>query len=69
MKVLPRIEDAGGRAAYCVADVTDPASVERLVRETVERYGRLDILVNNAGTRGETRLTEMTFERGGGSCP
>lgn len=30
-------------------DVRDPASLEALVAETVERFGRLDILVVNAG--------------------
>ena len=30
-------------------DVTDPASVERLVDMTIERYGRLDVAFNNAG--------------------
>ncbi len=33
------------------ADVGEAADVERLVAETVSRFGRLDILVNNAGTR------------------
>jgi NAD(P)-dependent dehydrogenase (short-subunit alcohol dehydrogenase family) len=31
------------------ADVADEASVERLVREAVERCGSIDVLVNNAG--------------------
>lgn len=31
------------------ADVTKPADVEKLVEETVNRFGRIDILVNNAG--------------------
>jgi ketoreductase RED2 len=32
------------------ADVAALEDAERLVRETVERFGRLDVLVNNAGT-------------------
>ncbi len=32
------------------ADIADRAQVGRMVRQTVERWGRLDILVNNAGT-------------------
>ena len=56
------IEDTGGTAAYCVADITDPEDVERLVATTVERFGRLDILVNNAGTRSDKHLEEITYE-------
>ena len=37
-------------ATYVQADVSDPASAERLVAAAVDRYGRLDIVVNNAGT-------------------
>jgi 3-oxoacyl-[acyl-carrier protein] reductase len=37
------------RAAAIVADVTRADDVERMVRETAERLGRIDILVNNAG--------------------
>ncbi|PJF37145.1 MAG: oxidoreductase [Candidatus Thermofonsia Clade 1 bacterium] len=34
----------------CVpTDVNDDAQLERLVRTTLERYGRIDILINNAG--------------------
>ena len=32
------------------ADVSRPAEAQRLVQETVGRWGRLDVLVNNAGT-------------------
>jgi 3-oxoacyl-[acyl-carrier protein] reductase len=39
----------GVRAAGIIADITSAADVERMVRETVERLGRIDILVNNAG--------------------
>lgn len=39
----------GARAMIVKADVSQAAEAERLVRETVEAFGRLDILVCNAG--------------------
>jgi NAD(P)-dependent dehydrogenase (short-subunit alcohol dehydrogenase family) len=35
-----------------VADVTDASQVEKLVDETVRRWGKIDILINSAGLRG-----------------
>jgi len=40
------------------ADVGDPASVDRMFDEALERLGGLDILVNNAGIAGPTKLIE-----------
>ena len=34
---------------YVHADVTDPDDVQRMYRETVERFGGIDVLFNNAG--------------------
>jgi glucose 1-dehydrogenase len=39
---------AGGTALYFQADVSRWADVDRVVGETVARYGRLDVIVNNA---------------------
>ncbi|WP_369046569.1 SDR family NAD(P)-dependent oxidoreductase [Sinomonas sp. P10A9] len=39
---------AGGRAHTVVADLTSEADRERIVREAMERFGKVDILVNNA---------------------
>src|SRR4051812_1610362 len=47
--VAADIERTGARAVVVEADVSDRASAEAAVRETVEGTGRLDILVNNAG--------------------
>src|SRR5947209_9035359 len=40
---------AGATSLFLPLDVADPASCRELVRQTVDRFGRLDILVNNAG--------------------
>src|SRR6266699_3031638 len=42
------IAAAGGKSLAVPADVSNAADVERLIRLTVETFGRLDILVNNA---------------------
>jgi NADP-dependent 3-hydroxy acid dehydrogenase YdfG len=39
----------GGSAFAIALDITDRASAEGVVQQTVDRFGRLDILVNNAG--------------------
>src|SRR5689334_11532462 len=47
-------DDTADRRDLVRTDVTDPASVERSLRETLTRFGRVDILINNAGYAGAT---------------
>jgi 3-oxoacyl-[acyl-carrier protein] reductase len=57
------VRGAGGSAMVALADITDPAAVDRMVSESVKAYGGIDILVNNAGVRKEAPLTEVSFEQ------
>jgi NAD(P)-dependent dehydrogenase (short-subunit alcohol dehydrogenase family) len=47
-RVVGEIEAEGGQALAAGVDVSDPASVEALVQQTVSSFGRVDALVNNA---------------------
>ncbi|HEY3671270.1 MAG TPA: glucose 1-dehydrogenase [Acidimicrobiia bacterium] len=47
-RVVAEIEGDGGTARAQSTDVTDPAAVEAMVRDTVAAYGGLDVLHNNA---------------------
>jgi NAD(P)-dependent dehydrogenase (short-subunit alcohol dehydrogenase family) len=40
---------SGGSAVGCHLDVTDRPAFRTVVRDVVERHGRLDVIVNNAG--------------------
>jgi NAD(P)-dependent dehydrogenase (short-subunit alcohol dehydrogenase family) len=46
------ITNEGGDARFAVANVTSEASVETLVAEIVDTFGRIDCAVNNAGMTG-----------------
>jgi len=61
--VVSLIKAADGEAIYVQADVSKAADVQRMVRTTVDKYGKLDILVNNAGIWEEyTLLAELPEE-------
>jgi NAD(P)-dependent dehydrogenase (short-subunit alcohol dehydrogenase family) len=51
-RAVEAIAAAGGTAAPVRADVSDPSSVESMVRFAVDTYGGLDVAVNNAGIGG-----------------
>ena len=58
--VVAGIESKGGKAVAMQADMSDAADARRLIRDTVQRFGRLDILVNNAGISIHKPLVETT---------
>ena len=60
---LVRVLTAQGReVAFVAADVRDERDGERLVSETMRRFGRVDILCNNAGVGLLRSVTETERE-------
>src|SRR3989441_5376747 len=57
-QTVKQIREKGGDAMAIQTDVTDESQVERLITQTVQRYGRLDILVNNAGIESGGQVAE-----------
>lgn len=62
MRACDEIRDRGGRATYAVADVADPAAVERIGETAIREYGRVDTWVNDAGVSIYGKLADVPLE-------
>jgi NAD(P)-dependent dehydrogenase (short-subunit alcohol dehydrogenase family) len=51
-EVVSEIVRKGGRAIFLESDVTDSKSIQKLITDSVSKYGRIDFAFNNAGTGG-----------------
>jgi glucose 1-dehydrogenase len=60
--VVAAIERLERRASFWPADAGDRAAMQRVVAETVERFGRLDAAVANAGVSVREPFLEVTPE-------
>jgi 3-oxoacyl-[acyl-carrier protein] reductase len=56
------IEALNVRSLAIKANVADPTEAEQMVKETVDKLGRIDILVNNAGITRDNLLLRMKTE-------
>ena len=54
------LEALGVQALGVQTDVTQAEAVDRLVRQTLDRFGHIDILVNNAGIVVVKRMRDQT---------
>lgn len=61
-RFVDEVKEAGGQALACPTDITDEASVERMVDATVAMFGRVDILVNNSGIVASTPLIDQSAD-------
>jgi NAD(P)-dependent dehydrogenase (short-subunit alcohol dehydrogenase family) len=59
---LDQLKRGGGSASIHQGNVGDPDDCQRVVREVIDRHGRLDILVNNAGITQDRPVWKMSVE-------
>lgn len=60
------IHRQGGHALALQADVSNFTDAERLVKDTIEAFGKIDVLVNNSGITKDNlmlRMSEDDFDR------
>lgn len=62
---LRLVESAGRRGLTMAGDVAEDQLCQRLVQETIGRFGRLDVLVNNAAFQGKAvrRFEDLDADR------
>ena len=61
-KVVDEIKKAGGEGLAVKCDVTQKEEVDKMIAETVKKFGKVDILVNNAGIAQFKPFLELTEE-------
>ena len=66
-ETIATIKSGGGDAIFVRTDVTIASEVEHLIRETINRFGKIDILFNNAGVEqmrtSVEDIEEVVWER------
>ncbi len=48
-KVVDEIDQNGGEAIYCIADISSQEQIQEMIETVTMKFGTIDILVNNAG--------------------
>jgi NAD(P)-dependent dehydrogenase (short-subunit alcohol dehydrogenase family) len=61
-ETVRRVVEAGGAAAYVMADASRSQDVDRMIAETLDRFGHLDILVNTAGMQPRGSFLDTSEE-------
>lgn len=56
-------EKFGVEAMGIACDITDTEKVEAMVKEVMDKFGRVDILINNAGTGAVAPTVDITDEQ------
>lgn len=63
VRTQAELERSGRESLGISADITKQEDVDRLIEQTIGRFGRLDVLVNNAGRSMRGRVLDTTPEQ------
>ena len=58
---VKEIEAMGGKAYGVAGNICDKASVDALIADVMEKFGRIDVLINNAGISQKVTVADMTM--------
>ncbi|MBU3559283.1 3-hydroxybutyrate dehydrogenase [Polynucleobacter sp. Nonnen-W13] len=61
--VIAAIKACGVEVEYHGADMSKPAEIEDLIKQTEKRFGSLDILVNNAGIQHTANIEDFPADK------
>ena len=56
------LKDKGAESLILKADVSNAEEVENVVKQAIEKFGKIDVLVNNAGITKDNLLMRMSEE-------
>lgn len=63
LEVSEKLKAKGVETIALQCDVSNPDDVENVVKQTLDRFGRIDILVNNSGASWGTPAAEMPLDK------
>ena len=61
-KVEEELKNQSDNLLFVNVNVADEPSVEKLIKKTVETFGKVDVMVNNAGIAVMSATHELTYE-------
>ncbi len=62
-ETVAEIKKNEGDGLFVKLDVTDREQSQKMVKDTLEKYGRIDVLINNAAIIQDALITKMTEEQ------